>query len=289
MTYTDPSFAAQTPGPYSPALATASNPGPSAPFASLIASGLLSPSLEVSAGLSPAEATEAAEARVHRRLLDLEITNKSLLVINDGLEKTKLRQTKELSDLRRKLREGRFSLAGAAPVGDAEGEVEEDEDYLDAEDGEEEEGEEDPELEASHARCKTLIEHMMAQARAAIAYEFVDETAKKGGNRVLHPAEMAEMEEERKERRRKEKEEEERKIAEGDVSLPVETEEEASSADVTVDTSQDETVSTNTAEESDGTTDDSLSELSSSMETSSDATEVPDPPKSPLYGDISVD
>jgi hypothetical protein len=148
--------------------------------------------------LSPAEAYEAAEARVHRRLLDLEITNKSLLVINDGLEKTKLRQSKEISDLRRRLRDGRFAV-GAGGLGSAMGlsgpheELEDDDDdFEDAEEG----AEEDPELEASHQRCNTLINNLLAQARASIVSRY-EEEAKKGGNRVLHPIEMRELEEQR--------------------------------------------------------------------------------------------
>ncbi|KAI9570318.1 hypothetical protein HD554DRAFT_402857 [Boletus coccyginus] len=50
------------------------------------------------------------EAKTNRKIADLEITNRSLLVINASLETTKNRQAKEIRDLRRKLRESRLIL-----------------------------------------------------------------------------------------------------------------------------------------------------------------------------------
>ncbi|CAG7854101.1 SubName: Full=Uncharacterized protein {ECO:0000313/EMBL:CCA70043.1} [Serendipita indica DSM 11827] len=47
----------------------------------------------------------AEEARSNRKILDLEISNQSLLTVNTMLEATKLRQAREIKDLRRKLRE----------------------------------------------------------------------------------------------------------------------------------------------------------------------------------------
>ncbi|KAG9088273.1 hypothetical protein FRC06_002148 [Ceratobasidium sp. 370] len=56
------------------------------------------------------EQDQREEARSNRKIADLEISNKSLLVINATLEATKARQAKEIRDLRRKLRESRLVL-----------------------------------------------------------------------------------------------------------------------------------------------------------------------------------
>lgn len=45
------------------------------------------------------------EARVNRKILDLEISNSSLLAINARLERTKLKQASEIRELRKKMRE----------------------------------------------------------------------------------------------------------------------------------------------------------------------------------------
>ncbi|KAH7910454.1 hypothetical protein BJ138DRAFT_107482 [Hygrophoropsis aurantiaca] len=55
-----------------------------------------------------------ATAKSNRKIADLEITNRSLLAINASLETTKLRQAKEIRDLRRKLRESRLILPPTA-------------------------------------------------------------------------------------------------------------------------------------------------------------------------------
>ncbi|KAF8167361.1 hypothetical protein B0H34DRAFT_13708 [Crassisporium funariophilum] len=55
-----------------------------------------------------------AEAKSNRKIADLEITNKSLLAINASLETTKRRQGREISELRRKLRESRLILPPSA-------------------------------------------------------------------------------------------------------------------------------------------------------------------------------
>ncbi|KDN52860.1 hypothetical protein K437DRAFT_253801 [Tilletiaria anomala UBC 951] len=171
------------------------------------ASGLLSPTSEVSSTggfkvLSPEEVADRSEAKKARKMLDLEITNKSLLAINAGLEVTKLKQAKEIRELKRRIREGRASIAPGDMGSLASGGFEEDEEE------EEEEGDsdadeaiiprEDPELEAMHTRCKGLIDRMLMQARNAIHYRF--EPAKEGvGGKVLHPIEVEEMREEQAE------------------------------------------------------------------------------------------
>ncbi|KIY50410.1 hypothetical protein FISHEDRAFT_57262 [Fistulina hepatica ATCC 64428] len=57
-----------------------------------------------------AERKVRAEAKVNRKIADLEITNQSLMAINASLETTRFQQAKELRDLRRKLRESRLML-----------------------------------------------------------------------------------------------------------------------------------------------------------------------------------
>ncbi|PWN45999.1 hypothetical protein IE81DRAFT_79677 [Ceraceosorus guamensis] len=178
------------------------------PFASLIETGLLSPATEQPLGLTPAQAYEAAEARVRRRLEDLEITNKSLLSINEGLEKTRLKQAKEIRDYKRRLRgEGRYSVLPGAMDGlegaDAAG--------LDfaptalSDEDEEDEGEDalrrdEAELDATFSRCNGVLAQMLARGRAALTEIKVEHESLSGGGRVLHPIEMAEMEQLRRKR-----------------------------------------------------------------------------------------
>ncbi|SCZ99389.1 BZ3500_MvSof-1268-A1-R1_Chr3-1g05986 [Microbotryum saponariae] len=57
------------------------------------------------------EMSEEKEARIQRKILDLEITNKSLLGINASLEQLKIKHTAELRDLRRRMRESNAGIA----------------------------------------------------------------------------------------------------------------------------------------------------------------------------------
>jgi hypothetical protein len=89
----------------------------------------------------------AANARRERKVLDLEISNSSLLAINRGLEKEVRKQKAELRRFRRMSRAGRFSmdtirtpLEGATHIGDLS-DMSEGEEELDPEP---EEAEEDP-------------------------------------------------------------------------------------------------------------------------------------------------
>lgn len=146
---------------------------------------LLSPSHESdSAGIN------YAHLRTERKIADLEITNKSLLAINSGLEVTKYRQARELRDLKRKMREGRAvsaslpteaGLAGPRSVSTQDDdEDEENDDYASEIAGDESGEKEDPELEASHSRCKAMIDAMLGQARKAILYQYVHDDTKRG-------------------------------------------------------------------------------------------------------------
>lgn len=156
----------------------------------------LSPSSETP--LSPSEADEAGEAeeaRIHRKLLDLEITNKSLLAINSALEVTKLKQAKEIRELKRRLRDGR-GLPCSVTTRESSSIVLSDDDLLSDSDNEELLSlQEDPELEAAHQRCKDLVDLMVERARKAIMAKYEEENAG-GGGKVLHPAELEEMQRE---------------------------------------------------------------------------------------------
>ncbi|UZJ52628.1 hypothetical protein CBS101457_001948 [Exobasidium rhododendri] len=158
---------------------------------------LLSPSLEGDAG--------AQEAKKNRKVLDLEITNRSLMAINSGLEVVKLKQMREIRELKRRLREGR-ALGSRMGVGLKDGQMRDDynleeeteeESSEEDDDDEEAEGSLDQELESAHARCKALIDGMVNQARESIVYKpEVDRKASGGGNRVLHPIEVEMMQDE---------------------------------------------------------------------------------------------
>lgn len=166
----------------------------SSTFSAHSASQPLSPSSETP--LSPSEAGEAEEARVHRKLLDLEITNKSLMAINSALEVTKLKQAKEIRELKRRLRDGRGLPVGAASRDSAGTAIFSDDEDLETDSDQDDDllVQEDPELEAAHQRCKDLVDNMVEQARKAILAEY-DEAENTGG-KVLHPVEVEEMQRE---------------------------------------------------------------------------------------------
>lgn len=170
--------------------------------------GLLSPTSEVSS----AEPLEYAQLRVERKIADLEITNKSLLAINSGLEVTKHRQAREIRDLKRRLRERATNpaLAGSdddfhdAQLGTS---FSDDEDQFSTDDDTPDDPldadaylnrkrrsrgslpREDPELAAAHVRCKALIDNMLQQARECITSQYVHDTSK---SKVLTLGEFAE-------------------------------------------------------------------------------------------------
>ncbi|KWU42561.1 hypothetical protein RHOSPDRAFT_35915 [Rhodotorula sp. JG-1b] len=167
--------------------------------------GRLSSSSQGQVSTASAEADidgQEKEAKVDRRIADLEIRNASLLTINADLERLKVKHRKEIRDLRRKLRE---SVGGAglallrAQMSNLDEGVEDDPDDL--ADGSDEEGdasaaaaavpeptwpeilEEDPAFSAVAARLESLI----GRAKRAVEYEPArNETA----GRVLSAAEV---------------------------------------------------------------------------------------------------
>lgn len=106
------------------------------------------------------------------QIADLEITTRSLLTINASLESSKLRQAREIRELRRKLRETRLAmppgkyrlLTEQERNGDNDRDAEEDED-------EEEENEKSDQDDGDEGfkRVKTLMEDLLAAGRKALA------------------------------------------------------------------------------------------------------------------------
>lgn len=160
--------------------------------------------------LEAVESEAASEAKRNRKILDLEITNKSLLAINAGLEVSKLKQAREIRELKRRLKEA-IAGGGGGGLGRAMGLEAEDRAGLEEEEEDDEEDEEDEvvfkedeELEAAHVRCKTLIDTMVQRARTSILskaelpplpslFGSESERETKSGNRVLHPAEVEQL------------------------------------------------------------------------------------------------
>ncbi|KAG8685598.1 hypothetical protein FRC09_014645 [Ceratobasidium sp. 395] len=117
------------------------------------------------------EQDQREEARSNRKIADLEISNKSLLAVNAILESTKARQAKEISALRRKLRESRLvlphqtfiALERSDPLKDSTGSVEDEED-------EEDETSDVTQTQADEtfARVKLLLDGLIADAKLAL-------------------------------------------------------------------------------------------------------------------------
>jgi hypothetical protein len=171
---------------------------PSLPSSSIAATiAKLPPYREPSIGESSLQSptselgTQAQDAKKNRKILDLEITNKSLLAINSGLEVVKLQQAREIRELKRRLREGRTpdTTASFEDDEDDSGDFEGDNESHTTE----EEGILDLELEKAHARCKSMVDAMVNQARESILYKYEMDPKHKGTNRVLHPAEIEMM------------------------------------------------------------------------------------------------
>ncbi|KAK4701343.1 hypothetical protein P7C70_g4886, partial [Phenoliferia sp. Uapishka_3] len=127
------------------------------------------------------------------QVLDLEIRNASLLSVNASLEVLKLRQTQEIRDLRRRLRESRSSLAplSAGHLPD-EGSSSEEEDSALGLGGKEDDEDDAAWEDVLHADEKfqavaTLLEALIKRGKDAVAYHPSAEVG-----RVLHRAEMDE-------------------------------------------------------------------------------------------------
>ncbi|KAF8832032.1 hypothetical protein F5879DRAFT_872752 [Lentinula edodes] len=130
------------------------------------------------------------EAKVNRKIADLEITNRSLLAINSTLEATKHRQAKEIRELRRKLRESRLILPPhtyrAVTSNDTET-------LALPEDDDEEEDEEEEEThgnDQTYMRIRIRLDEMIQSAQKALTTKHTDFAEMKGPTKVLSEQEV---------------------------------------------------------------------------------------------------
>ncbi|KZO93972.1 hypothetical protein CALVIDRAFT_539343 [Calocera viscosa TUFC12733] len=141
------------------------------------------------------EVEQRAEARTNRKIADLEIQTTSLQQLTASLERERHKQSLEIRDLRRKLRESRLALPprtfqSLKATWEADG--------LDLED--EEEGEEEEEgatEDPAWKRVKGLVHDMLNLGRRAVdeGHEFLEKRNKSGGGvvRVLTAGEVEEL------------------------------------------------------------------------------------------------
>ena len=131
---------------------------------------------------------------------DLEITNRSLMVINASLEAAKHRQAKEIRELRRKVRESRlilppkaYRLVTSDTSPDADVDDDDDDDDDDEDDGAGGVGTLDVEKikDEGFKRCLTLLETLLDDGRRALAAKPEDFTVTSGSaTKVLHAEEL---------------------------------------------------------------------------------------------------
>lgn len=137
-------------------------------------------SLEVEYHVGGDADADEEEAKRARMILDLEISNRSLLSINAALEVAKLRQAEEIRELKRRLRVG-LELGPESPTSaSCKSEGDEVDDKV----------AEEPVLAALNERCAALVEQMALRARAALAFEPAHGHIGTGG-KVLHPCKVA--------------------------------------------------------------------------------------------------
>ncbi|WFD35358.1 hypothetical protein MCUN1_002212 [Malassezia cuniculi] len=151
------------------------------------------------------DVADAVDAKHERKLLDLEITNKSLLSINATLEATKLRQSREIRSLRQKLVHGRFASTHSEDVSisfdSSNAGTGDDDSFAASGDGTDvtddddapvdfaiidKLAQQDVELEKAHVRCRNMISYMIEEARTAMLTR--PETV---GGKVLHASELS--------------------------------------------------------------------------------------------------
>lgn len=148
--------------------------------------------------LSSTPPVETYDAKHERKLLDLEISNKSLLAINASLESAKVQQAKELRALRQQMFHAQLERAVEpsevygleadvmAPAFAALGEAGSSQNSLPARVARAL-AQQDEELHELHQRCRHAIDAMLDEARAAI---LARPDADAGKSRVLHVSEL---------------------------------------------------------------------------------------------------
>ena len=127
------------------------------------------------------------------KIADLEITNRSLLAINASLEATKHRQSKEIYELRRKLRESRLILPPSAfrAVKSSLEPEEDGDDEEDIEDNSETEDLVEGNGDETYKRIKLIVDSLLQTGRKALETQVKDfPEGGKGGARVLSPEEL---------------------------------------------------------------------------------------------------
>ena len=128
------------------------------------------------------------------QIADLEITNRSLMVINATLEAAKHRQAKEIRDLRRRLRESRLILP-PKKYRQVESSLDHD-DTADEDDEDDEDDENDDDFtddkDEGFKRVRTILDGLLDQGRGALAtkpHDFEEET-KGATTKVLHAEDL---------------------------------------------------------------------------------------------------
>ncbi|KAG0152462.1 hypothetical protein CROQUDRAFT_145620 [Cronartium quercuum f. sp. fusiforme G11] len=131
-------------------------------------------------GLCEIGEVKEEEARVNRKILDLEISNASLLAINARLERTKLKQANEIRELRQKMRERSMGHHASTPVTLDDGSSA-------AEESETEEGEKIESLmkvDQRFAEAIGILEGLIGRAKQALVSVPGDLGSKKVLNRI---------------------------------------------------------------------------------------------------------
>ena len=148
--------------------------------------------------LTMEEASHILDARHARKLLDLEISNKSLLAINATLESSKVKLTKELRELRHNMMVGKTN--SEANDEEISGSIRTSLDELlhpmsgaNKKDSLGVEvlriySQQDQETDTIYRRCCAKIDELLKEARSAILAKPVPDAAP--GGKILHPSEL---------------------------------------------------------------------------------------------------
>ena len=144
------------------------------------------------------EASHILDARHARKLLDLEISNKSLLAINATLESSKVKLTKELRELRHNMMVGKTN--SEANHEEISGSIRTSLDELlhpmSGANKKDSLGvevlriytQQDQETDTIYRRCCAKIDELLKEARSAILAKPVLDAAP--GGKILHPSEL---------------------------------------------------------------------------------------------------
>ena len=148
--------------------------------------------------LTMEEASHILDARHARKLLDLEISNKSLLAINATLESSKVKLTKELRELRHNMMVGKTNSEAnheeiSGSIRTALDELLHPMSGANKKDSLGVEvlriySQQDQETDTIYRRCCAKIDELLKEARSAILAKPVPDAAP--GGKILHPSEL---------------------------------------------------------------------------------------------------